>query len=282
MLHRSAARPARYPKTMKPAELSPNASAYCRRGESVDVLQHEGRAGEVGEQRGVQRTPDEHGTEEDPVGEQRAEVAQVCANPPDVRRSTGSVSRKTEQGRRARMPAPIAARKTNSPRQSVTVVEHPAEQRADDRGEPADDGESPVEPDQRAAGVEVAARGLGDDDSDTAREALHEPRRRSAARSLGLIAHSADVSDVRDDPDQQDAAPPEPVRQRTGDQLPRGQPDQAGGDRSAAPRRSPHPARAVRAGSAGRYRSIEIGPNTVSSSSSVGSSRRTRAEAGAV
>ncbi len=32
---------------------------------------------------------------------------------------------------------------------------------------------------------------------------------------------------------------------------------------------------AVSAGSAGRYRSIEIGPNTVSSNSSVGSARRT-------
>ena len=48
---------------------------------------------------------------------------------------------------------------------------------------------------------------------------------------VGLIAQSADVSDVRDDADEQDAAPPEPVRQRTRDQLSRGQPDQAGGDR---------------------------------------------------
>ena len=36
---------------------------------------------------------------------------------------------------------------------------------------------------------------------------------------------------------------------------------------------SRHPTPTVRAGSAGRYRSIEIGPNTVSRSSSVGSSR---------
>ena len=108
-------------------------------------------------------------------------------------------------------------------------VEDAAQQRADDRGEPADDGESPVEPDQRAAGVDVTACGLGDDDSDTAGEALHEPRR---DQQLDGRADRAERGreDVRDDADEQDAAPPEPVRQRTRDQLSRGQPDQAGGD----------------------------------------------------
>ena len=76
MLHRSAARPARYPKVMKPAELSPNAKRVAERGESVDVLQHEGRAGQVREQRRVEEPLVEDGAEEHPVGEQGAEVVQ--------------------------------------------------------------------------------------------------------------------------------------------------------------------------------------------------------------
>ena len=85
---------------------------------------------------------------------------------------------------------------------------------------PAEHGEPPVEPDQRTAGVDVTARGLGDDDSDTAREALHERGRAISISMLGLIAHITDVSDVCDEPDQQGDAATEPVRQRTGDQLP--------------------------------------------------------------
>ena len=75
------------------------------------------------------------------------------------------------------MPAPIDGEEDEQSAPVGDRVEQPAEERADDRSEPADDGESPVEADQRAAGVDVAAGGLGDDDSDTTGEALHEPRR---------------------------------------------------------------------------------------------------------
>ena len=79
-----------------------------------------------------------------------------------------------------------------------------AEQRPDDGGEPADDGQPPVEADQRPAGVDVTARSLRDDDADAAGEALHEPRG-DRSSTVGLIAQSADVSDVRGDADEQDA-----------------------------------------------------------------------------
>ena len=88
----------------------------------------------------------------------------------------------------------MPARNTNSPRQSVKVFEQPAEERADDRGEAAEHGEAAVEADQRAAGEDVAAGGLGDHDADPAREALHEAGERSGARRSGLMAHSADVT----------------------------------------------------------------------------------------
>jgi hypothetical protein len=44
--------------------------------------------------------------------------------------------------------------------------EEAAEHRADDGGDRAGDGESAVEADQLGAGVDVTARGLGDDDPD--------------------------------------------------------------------------------------------------------------------
>ena len=47
---------------------------------------------------------------------------------------------------------------------------------------------------------------------------------------VGLIAQSTDVTMYATMPIEQDAASPEPVRQRPGDQLPSGEPDQAGGD----------------------------------------------------
>jgi hypothetical protein len=47
--------------------------------------------------------------------------------------------------------------------------------RADDRGDRPGHGEPAVEADQLPTGVDVAARCLGDDDADTAGEALYEP-----------------------------------------------------------------------------------------------------------
>ena len=52
-----------------------------QRGEPVDVLQHERRSCQVGEERGVQESLVEHGAEEDPVPEQRAEVVDRLPEP---------------------------------------------------------------------------------------------------------------------------------------------------------------------------------------------------------
>ena len=95
---------------------------------------------------------------------------------------------------------------------------------------PGEYGEPPVEADQRTACVQVAPRGLGDDDSDTTREPLHDA---GEDQHLDARAHRAHHrrQHVCDQPDQQGDAATEPVRKRTGDQLPEGKPDEACGDR---------------------------------------------------
>src|SRR3954447_19553511 len=98
----------------------------------------------------------------------------VCAMPPLTRFSAGRVSRNTSR-QAARMTAPTTARKRNTPRQSVTRAQLPADQGADDGGQAAEPGQPPVVAQQRSAGVEVPAGGLGDHDPPPAGEALDEP-----------------------------------------------------------------------------------------------------------
>ena len=88
----------------------------------------------------------------------------------------------------------------------------------------------PVEANQRTAGVQVAPGSLGDDDADTTGEPLHDA---GDDQHLDARAHGTHHrrQNVRDHPDQQGDAATEPVRERTGDQLPEGKPDEACGDR---------------------------------------------------
>jgi hypothetical protein len=67
------------------------------------------------------------------------------------------------------------ARKTNTPRQSVTVVRRPPSSGPTIAARGAGDGDAAVEAEQLVPGVDVASGGLGDDDADAAGEALDEP-----------------------------------------------------------------------------------------------------------
>ena len=197
----------------EPGGVEPERERVPLRRESVDALQHVGRAGEVGEQGGVQEALVEHRAEEDPVGRAApGSRGRSGAKPPRVRRSSGSVSRNSEQ---ACEQDPGADRREEE-EQAPPVGdggELPAEQRTDDRGEAAEHGQPPVEADQRAAGVQVAAGGLGDHDADAAGQPLHEPGDDQHLDGRADRAqHRGDH--VGDDPDQQDAAATEPVRQR--------------------------------------------------------------------
>ena len=249
------------------------------RGQPVDVLQHERRPGEVGEQRRVQEPLVQDRAEEHPIGEQSAEVAQRLREPA-ARAALGGKGLAehaqghdedagTDQGEEDEQSAPIGER-----------VQQPAEERSDDRGEPADDCESAVEPDECAAGVDVTAGGLGDDDPDPAGESLHESRG-DQQLDRGADRAQCGCGDVREMPISR--MPRRPNRSDSGPAIscPAARPIRQAVTVSCATEVAA-PSSAVRAGRAGRYRSIEIGPNTVSSSSSVGSARRTAGGGGDV
>lgn len=146
-----------------------------------------------------------------------------------MRRSAGRVSRKiaraaTEEadadgGEEEEQAAPVG-----------DAGELAADDRPDDRRESAEDGEAPVVTDERAALVDVATGGLGDDDADRSREALHEPGE-DERLDRGADRTESGCRDVRADADEERPAAAEPVGQRPGDQLPDGQSDEAGGQR---------------------------------------------------
>jgi hypothetical protein len=107
--------------------------------------------------------------------------------------------------------------------------ELPAEDRADDRGQPGDHGQAAVVPHELAARVEVTARRLGDHDAHPAGQALHETRRDQRGDG-GAERTQRRGDDVGDDTDQQRPATAEAVGDRTGDDLSDRQAEQAGGD----------------------------------------------------
>lgn len=131
--------------------------------------------------------------------------------------------------------------------------ELPAEHGPDDRGETADHGQAAVVPHERAAGVEIAARGLRDHDADRAGEPLCEAGGDQCLDAgTDRAQHRGD--DVRGDTDQQRASAAEPVRKRTGGDLAERKTEQAGRDRQLRGRGG----RPQVAGQGGQDREVQI------------------------
>ncbi|CAM5631645.1 hypothetical protein SVIOM74S_04131 [Streptomyces violarus] len=106
--------------------------------------------------------------------------------------------------------------------------ELPSQDGADDRGETAEDGQSPEVADQRTAFIDVPAGRLRDDDPHRACQPLHEPGDHQGHEVRADRAQHG-RGDVRGDACEQRWAASEPVRQRPGDDLPGSEPDQTGG-----------------------------------------------------
>src|SRR5699024_3237821 len=150
-----------------------------------------------------------------------------------------------DPGEHQEHPAPV-----HDPRQLA------AQQGADDRGEAAQPGQAGVEGDQGAALVDVTAGGLSDHDAGGAGQSLREAGEDQRDHT-GTERAQHGGGDVGEDADDQRPAPAEaswplasPIRQAVTVSCAA----EAGASRSRAS-----------SGSTGRYRSIDSGPNTVSS-----------------
>ena len=134
MLHRSAVRPARKPNTMNPAELSPNASAYCcgdtRRCPAARRWRRRGRRTRPRWRSPVTSTAPTKVRSASSTRKSRP----VWTSPPVVRRC-----REASPGSRAASRAGCRRRSRRGrrtvPRQSATVASCPPSEGSDDGGE---------------------------------------------------------------------------------------------------------------------------------------------------
>ena len=143
----------------EPCGVQSERQCVAERGEAVDVLQHERRPGQVREQRRVQEPLIQNRTDEHPIRQQNAVVLHRLSEPAwcAVGGRKGLTEHQhghdedagTDQGEEDEQSAPIGER-----------VEQPAEERADDGREPADDRQAPVEADQRLRLCRCHARQL--------------------------------------------------------------------------------------------------------------------------
>ena len=201
----SSARRSRYAGTVAPDEprvdlaaghepepVGAEREAERLRREAVDLLQHERRAGDVGEQRAEREPGGERVAEERALREQARASSAACA-PPRSRRSFGSVSGSATAAS-VTIASASAGEHDEDPRaRSVTLQHLRADHRRQDRRQPGHEHQRARTASRPRARVEVADDRAADHDPRAAREALQEPQARSARSTVGASAHSSET-----------------------------------------------------------------------------------------
>ena len=238
------------------------------RRDAVDVLQHERRARDVGGHRAEGEAQAERVAEELAVADAaRRRRAASRRSPPPWRRPRARASRPASPTAATSSTAPMPARTTKMPRQSVTCSSCAADERREDRRQAVDEHQQREEARGGDAGVQVAHDRPRDDDPGRAGDALDERGSPSSSQMLAAMRAQQRGRHVGGQADEQRAPAPERVADRPGDELPAREAQHRRGDRQLRrPRRRARgraPSTAARAGTcpstAGRRRTARRG-----------------------